>query len=228
MLHSGDRPSIVLSGVDSESQHYLGQANILVEGIDGSGKDEFVRMLSKVLKDRFSYHPARTLAIVGQPFFRYDNTGHIRALIERGELRCSYDQAVQLLTQNRQLHEVELTKYGGVVICLRGVLTELATLERLFSSQTSQTLGQTRVIDIAILIDTEPEKAFERICRRSRPPDWRETPEELAYFRRWYLEHTEFGFIRKFIVFNNSKTLADLEAFAAYIADFLEAKWSYQ
>lgn len=228
MLLRGEQHPTPLSAASRKTKRYLGQANILVEGIDGSGKDEFVRMLSRVLKARFSYHPARPLAIVGQPAFRYDSTGKVRKLIERGTLCCSYGEAVELLTHNRQLHEVELRDYGGVVICLRGILTEQATLERLFNNRAPQTLGQSRVIDIAILIDVEPQEAYERICRRGLPLDWRETPKELSFFRDWYLEHTQFDFVRQFLVFNNSGTLADLADFAAYVADLLEAKWSCQ
>ena len=226
MAPSGELRVKLGAGVEREPVRYLGRANILVEGIDGSGKDEFVRMLSAALKARFAYNPSRTLAIVGQPAFRHDSTGQVRALIERGERCCSLEQAVELFTRNRQLHEAELSQYGGVVICLRGVLTELATLARLFGDATPQTLGQSRVIDLAVIIDADPQDAYVRICRRTRPPDWRETPEHLAFFRSRYLEHTELGFIRECIVFRNDGALADLEAFAGRIADRLEAAWS--
>lgn len=221
----GERRSKPKANVESDHARYLGRANILVEGIDGSGKDEFVRMLSAELKARFTYNPAHTLAIVGQPAFRYDSTGKVRALIERGEKCCSLEQAIELLTRNRQFHEAELSQYEGVVICLRGVLTELATLTRIFGDVTHQTLGQSRNIDLAIIIDADPDEAYGRICRRTRPPDWRETLEHLAFFRNYYLEHTELGFIRKHIVFCNDGTLSDLEAFAVHIADRLEAAW---
>lgn len=225
MTPSHEQWTKLKTDIDSEPARYLGRANLLVEGIDGSGKDEFVRMLSTVLKARFAYNPACTLAIVGQPAFRYDSTGQVRALIERGERCCSLEQANELLSRNRQLHEAELSQYGGVVICLRGVLTELATLARLFGDATPRTLGQSRIIDLAVIIDADPQEAYERICRRTRPPDWRETPEHLAFFRSCYLEHTELGFIRERIVFRNDGTLADLEAFAGHIADRLEAAW---
>ncbi len=212
--------------IESDPARYLGRTNILVEGIDGSGKDEFVRMLSTTLKARFAYNPDHSLAIVGQPAFRYDGTGQVRALIERGEKCCSLEQAIELLTRNRQLHEAELSQYGGVVICLRGILTELATLARLFDDAALRTLGQSRMIDLAVIIDADPQDAYVRICRRTRPPDWRETPEHLAFFRRYYLEHTKPEFIREHIVFRNDGTLADLDAFASYVADRLEAAWN--
>jgi thymidylate kinase len=225
MTPLGEQSSKPKANIGSDPARHLGRANILVEGIDGSGKDEFVRMLSAELKARFVYNPAHTLAIVGQPAFRHDSTGQVRALIEQGERCCSLEQAIELLTLNRQLHEAELSQYGGVVICLRGVLTELATLTRLFGDATLLTLGQSRMIDLAVIIDANPDEAYVRICRRARPPDWRETPEHLAFFRNYYLEHTELGFIRERIVFRNDGTLADLKAFAVSIADRLEASW---
>lgn len=221
----GERWSKQKANIESDPTRYLGRANILVEGIDGSGKDEFVRMLSTELKARFVYNPAHTLAIVGQPAFRHDSTGQVRALIEQGEKCCSLEQAIELLTRNRQLHEAELNQYGGVVICLRGVLTELATLARLFGDVTPRTLGQSRMIDLAVIIDADPDEAYVRICRRARPPDWRETPEHLAFFRNCYLKQTELGFIRERIVFRNDGTLADLKTFAVHIVDRLGATW---
>ena len=190
-----------------DCKRYLGRANILVEGIDGSGKDEFVRMLSTILKARFAYDPAHPLSIVGQPAFRYDSTGEVRALIERGDKCCSLERAVELLTQNRQCHEAEIRQYGGVVICLRGVLTEMATLALLFCDEAPRMLGQSQLIDLAIIIDADPQEAYRRICRRTRPPDWRETPEHLAFFRKQYLKHTELSFIRERVVFCNNGTL---------------------
>lgn len=75
-MSNGQNPK---ADIESDPARYLGRTNILVEGIDGSGKDEFVRMLSTTLKAHFAYNPDHSLAIVGQPAFRYDGTGQVRA-----------------------------------------------------------------------------------------------------------------------------------------------------
>lgn len=51
--------------IESDPARYLGRTNILVEGIDGSGKDEFdPYALDHAEGLRFAYNPDHSLAIV--------------------------------------------------------------------------------------------------------------------------------------------------------------------
>lgn len=196
-------------------------ATLLVEGIDGSGKDEFVKMLRLEIQRRFVHSENETLSIVGQPAFRFDETGKVRALVERGEPVCSLNEAIHHLSENRRIHEEYLTRYRGIVVCLRGILTERATLARLFGCSDAGNLGQTRPIDLLIVIDTDTSVAFERILKRTRPCDWRETPENLPFFRQFYLDSTMPSCVRKKIVYLNNKGLEDLAVFAQTVANEL-------
>jgi thymidylate kinase len=204
----------------------MGRANVLVEGIDGSGKDTFVSLLSGVLKERFDYAPEASLSIVGQPAFCFDDTGRVRALVERGEVQGGLDEAIRSLVENRRLHEAYLERYGGVVVCSRGVLTEMATLARIFGCREPGSLGQTRPIDLLVIIDADPAIAYQRILSRQRAPDWRETPENLGFFRRYYLEADSPPCVRGRIVYENARGLAELAMFAAAVADRLERCWT--
>lgn len=204
----------------------LGRANVLVEGIDGSGKDEFVKRLVRILKGRFVYTPEASLSVVGQPAFCFDDTNLVRALIERGEARVSLEETIQCLSENRRQHEAYLARYSGVVICLRGVITELATLARLFGNDALVDLGQARPIDLLVVIDADPVVARKRILGRERPPDWRESPENLVFFRRFFLEVPDLPFVRRRLVFQNIGALGDLDRFAGEVADELERCWA--
>lgn len=206
----------------------LGRANILVEGIDGSGKDEFVARLVRLLKSRFEYAPDATLSIVGQPAFQFDKDGLLRALMERGEVLASLDNTIEILVENRRCHEEYLKRYSGLVFCLRGILTEIGTLMRLFNASSSSigSLGQERAIDLLVIVDADPDVAYRRILGRPRPPDWRETPENLVFFRQFYLDKTDIPCVRQRLVFENAGTLEDMDMFVAKVADLIEKIWS--
>lgn len=203
----------------------VGRVNILVEGIDGSGKDEFVARLVRIMKSRYEYSPEATISVVGQPAFKFDSDGVVRALIERGEVLVSAKEAKALLKENRRCHEEYLKRYNGVVFCLRGILTEMATLARLFDETDFEDLGQTRPIDILVVVDADPDVAYKRILSRNRPPDWRETPEHLSFFRNFYLSQTNISYVRECIVFENMGSLEDMDTFAASLADRIEKIW---
>ncbi len=163
---------------------------ILLEGIDGSGKDTFADFFRHAIYERFRYDPDLTLSIVGQPCFRFDADGIIRRFIEGGEVLSPFDAMVQELTRNRELHEDYLRRYGGIVLCIRGLLTDLGTLARLYSKTPSGCVGQRRAIDHLVILDVPPDEARRRIEARGISPTWRESIENLSFFREFFLSCT--------------------------------------
>jgi thymidylate kinase len=195
---------------------------LLVEGIDGSGKDTFAGLLREAIIERFRYDPAATLSVVGQPCFRFDVADHVRALIERGERPASYEEMVSELTRNRTLHEEYLARYGGFIICIRGLLTDLGTLQRVYGRVPDGLLGQQRSIDRLVIVDLPPEEARRRIEARGTPPTWRESPTHLSFFRSFYLGYRlPSGHGRTTVVRNEDR--ASLAAAAGAVADELLA-----
>lgn len=165
---------------------YLPNKFILIEGIDGSGKDTFASFLATTLKEKATYHPDHTLSIVGQPAFRFDNSGILKRFIEDGETSTSYEETVRLLKKNRTAHENYLTQYGGTKLCIRGLLTDMGTLERLYGKHTVN-LGHNIPIDKVIIIDVDPTIARKRIVKRGIPETWRESLSHLTFFRNFFL-----------------------------------------
>jgi thymidylate kinase len=162
---------------------------MLIEGIDGSGKDTFADLLALEICKRFSYDAWATLSIIGQPCFRYEKDDTIRRFIEAGECSLNCEAMLKALARNRRLHEHYLKQYGGFIICIRGLLTDLGTIERLYGRTVENSLGQSRLIDQLVVVDVDPDKALHRIHTRGIPPTWRETPENLCFFRDFFRKH---------------------------------------
>jgi len=197
---------------------------ILIEGIDGSGKDTFANFLKIEIMKRFRYEEDATLSIVGQPCFRFDNEGKIRRFIEGGEVTLPYDLMIKELTQNRILHQQYLQKYGGIKICIRGLLTDLGTLTRLYDQYPSnEYLGQKLKIDRLIIVDVSPDEAFRRIELRGVPPTWRESLEHLTFFREFFLKQSSLPIFNKKTIIKN-EDIESIESAAIKIADELHAQ----
>jgi thymidylate kinase len=194
-------------------------AFLLFEGIDGSGKDTLVQMLAEEIRVRFAYHPERSLSIVGQPRFVFDDTGLARALIEGGRSDCSFEQAVAVLSESRRRHEAYLDRYGGFTLCIRGLLTELATLERLYGRRGE--MSQRRPIERLVIVDVDPALAWERIRERGGADSWRETPENLNFFREWLLGFEPTFPVGRVQIVRNHGDLHALRAVAVAIAEEL-------
>lgn len=193
---------------------------ILVEGIDGSGKDTFVDILREELMKRFYYDELATISIVGQPAFKFDKDNHIRKLIEYGQVECSCQELVKKLTENRQRHEHDISIYKGITICIRGLLTDLATLERVYGVKEKTLLGQEKFIDKLIIIDVDPQIAWERIQKRDKI-DWRETPENLKFFRNFYINYVPKKIVAERIVIKNNDDIKKLKSAACTLAETL-------
>ncbi|MBC9784305.1 AAA family ATPase [Heliobacterium chlorum] len=176
---------------------------ILIEGIDGSGKDTLANYLKEAIYEHFRYDPSSTLSIVGQPSYRFDESGEVRKFIEEGIVSLPYAEMVEKLSANRRLHEQYLSKYKGIILCIRGLLTDLATLANRFGREHKGNLGQKIQIDELIILDTSPEVARQRIVERAIPTTWRESLEHLNFFRDYYIHHSDHLKVTKKRVLQN-------------------------
>jgi len=160
---------------------------ILIEGIDGGGKTTFVNFLEKEIKNNFTYSSKRTLSIVGQPFYSLEKNNSLSNMIEEGKISGNMKNDIRKLQLNRQKHEKFLsTNYSGLKICVRGVLTDIATLYAKYGILSNSSVGQGVKIDLLIIIDTPINKALQRIKKRDFI-QWREKYTHLLKFKKVYL-----------------------------------------
>lgn len=192
---------------------------ILVEGIDGSGKDTFVQFFVKALKKRFYYGDSSRISVLGQPDSSAACGEVAKNFIENNDCEGNFQDVIRVLSNNRQDSEDRILKIPGIIILIRGILTDKATFEKVFGHSAS--LGEGILIpqwDQLIIVDVDPAEADRRIQKRNIPRTWREHPEMLSYFREFYLgyENTKL-FKNKQIVDNHS--LAMLKATAERMAE---------
>lgn len=140
---------------------------ILVEGIDGSGKDTFVRFLDDEFKKRFKYSNERSISILGQPDSHLSCGKSAKKFIE--DLVYSNKHEVQqALYTNRIQFEKKIKNSPGICLVVRGIGTDRATYDFVFKNNTD-TLGENIVIkswDYFIVINVNPETANERIEKK--------------------------------------------------------------
>ncbi|WP_378957067.1 hypothetical protein [Pelosinus sp. sgz500959] len=175
---------------------------ILIEGTDGSGKDTFASILVDKLKERFLYDENATLSIVGQPLSKCKRGEEALSFIEDKKNNYSKDVVGQILTENRIDTEKYFNKLGGITICIRGLLTDLATYYHVFGEEAASNLGQTIMIDKLIIVDVDSKIADNRITERGLPRTWREYFEYLVYFRDYYLKYESQLYREKIVIEN--------------------------
>lgn len=178
---------------------------ILVEGIDGSGKDTFVRFLDDEFKKRFKYSKERSISILGQPDSHLPGGKDAKRFIE--DLVYSDKHEVrQALYTNRIQFERKIQNLPGICLVVRGIGTDRATYNFAFKNNTD-TLGENIVIkswDYYIVINVDTEIANDRIEKRGIPRTWREAPEYLSYFSDYFLNYDSEMFKKKLIIENTS------------------------
>lgn len=179
---------------------------ILIEGIDGSGKDTFANLLVVKIKERFRYTKNSPVSIIGQPYSKFKYGLKSKSFIENLNIKYSKDKIIKYLTENRIESEKYINSLGGVVICIRGVLTDIATFNYAFNENTNNTFGvctNIKCIDKLIIIDVDENKANDRIENRNIKRTWREYLPQLKYFRDFYLKYNSNHIKEKIIINNN-------------------------
>ncbi|TXJ29978.1 radical SAM protein [Brachyspira aalborgi] len=179
---------------------------ILIEGIDGSGKDTFANLLVVKIKERFRYTENSPVSIIGQPYSKFKYGLKSKSFIENLNIKYSKEKIIKYLTENRIESEKYINSLGGVVICIRGVLTDIATFNYAFNENTNNTFGvctNIKCIDKLIIIDVDENEANDRIENRNIKRTWREYLPQLKYFRDFYLKYNS-NYIKEKIIINNN------------------------
>ncbi len=177
--------------------------NILIEGIDGSGKDTFARYFARELKHRFLFSEESTISITGEPNSKLEYGAEAKKFVEDLVYEGNEKTVKDFLTKNRIAAEKEIKDLSGIKILIRGLVTDKATYYKVFKKE--ETLGENEQIhkwDLFIVVDVSPEVADERIEKRNIPRTWRESLEYLRYFREYYLNYNNDIFIEKIIIEN--------------------------
>lgn len=208
----------------------LPNMNILIEGIDGSGKDTFAKLLIEELKKRFKFNKKKTLSIMGEPNSKLKYGRLAKRIIEDYDVNLPFEMIEDVLTKNREESEKIKNEIEGIKILVRGVVTDIGTLKVKNNQFPKSDLGFKSHIDKFIVIDVDPKIADSRIEERGISRTWREEYKYLKEFREFYLEYKNKNFKEKLIIEN--KTMIALKNKAKEIADkiyiekFLEEKKS--
>lgn len=176
---------------------------ILIEGIDGSGKDTFARFFARELKKRFLFGDESTISITGEPNSRLECGLEAKKFVEDLIYEGNEKTVKDFLTKNRIASEKEIKLLPGIKILIRGLVTDKATYYKVFNKE--EALGEGEQIskwDLFIIVDVSPEVADDRIEKRNIPRTWRESLEYLRYFREYYLSYNNDIFMEKIIIEN--------------------------
>lgn len=176
---------------------------ILVEGIDGSGKDTFVQFLAVELRRRFRYGKGSTISVMGQPVSSLPYGTKAKRFIEDLDYK-SKESVIRAMLGNRAASEDMIRAMPGICILIRGLVTDLATFHHAFPDDDVEPGDGNIVWNYYIVIDAKVDVADERIGKREAQRTWRESPEYLSYFRDFYIRFESPAFIEKIILENTS------------------------
>ncbi len=191
---------------------------ILIEGIDGSGKDTFAYLLIEELKKQFFYDIDSKISVVGQPDSSSEGGFEAKLFIEELKYTKEKSDLEKMIIKNRIASEKKFEALPGIVILIRGIVTDKATFYYNFKDEPY--LGEGEVIklwDKFIVIDVDSAVANQRIEKRGSPRTWRENIEQLSFFRKYFLDYTSQIFKEKIIIYNDK--ISYLEEKASLIAE---------
>lgn len=195
---------------------------ILIEGIDGGGKSQFVKFLEIEIKKKFNKHKNRTLSIFGQPSYSIEKNNHIKNMIEFGQVSGDIKSDINRFKTNRITHERYInSNYKGLKVCVRGVLTDVGTLYCKYNKLVKSNVGQNINIDLLIIIDAPILKALHRIKKREKK-QWRENYNLLSKFKNIYLNRKyilKYLKPKKIIIIRNNKNLQYLQSQAKKVVN---------
>lgn len=194
---------------------------ILVEGIDGSGKDTFVHFLVVELKRRFRYCDGSPISVMGQPDSSLPYGTEAKRFIE-DLVYESKESVIRAIHGNRAASEDKIQAMQGICILIRGLVTDFATFHHAFPDDDTE-LGEGNIVwDFYIVIDVKADVADERIRKRGLQRTWRESLKYLSYFREFYLGFESPAFAGKMILKNMS--FATLQHAAERLANEIYAE----
>lgn len=185
----------------------LPNKNILIEGIDGSGKDTFACFLIDELKKRFKLSADAAVSLMGQPMSRFPFGEAAKRFLECREYKYGQAYVETGLAENRRHCENFMQKNQGINICIRGLLTDLATISAVFGNNISMTLGGGIRYDFLFIVTTDVKTALERISARGKKRQWREEDAWLYFFQNYYLSYKQKGFFPNIQVVRNDDLL---------------------
>lgn len=204
LLNRIDRDGFIYTKEIIHKKKSLPDVKILIEGIDGSGKDTFAFFLIEELKKRFYFESGKSVSIMGQPMSNLKFGKQAKKFVE--ELAYDDFQHIEkILTVNRLESEKIISQKKGVVVLIRGYLTDKFTYEKV-KGNTAPCLGMGKIIgkwDKLIIVDCNPVIADSRIEKRGIPRTWRESLDNLKYFRKKYLEYDNDNLFKEKIVIKN-------------------------
>lgn len=206
--------------IGNDNLHKIEAPNllILIEGIDGSGKDTFAYIFVNELKKRFYYSNTSKISVMGQPDSHLNFGQDCKNFVENG-IYLEESKIINSLIINRQESEKKIKNLSGIIILIRGLVTDKAIVNKIFNRE-DEYLGENKIIkkwDKFILIDVDEKTADKRIESRAEERDWRENKELLHYFRNYYLNYNSSIFSEK-IIFKNDD-INKLREFAIKLAD---------
>ena len=215
-IYSVYNDTIITSTNKPELKHSIPNMTLLVEGIDGSGKDTFVKLLVKELKNYFKYDGIRSISVMGQPDSHLSHGVEAKKFIE-DKIFTTEKESYNDLCENRKASELKIKKINGIKILIRGFVTDRATFNYVFNKDINLAEGTyIKKWDYFIVVHSEPKIADHRISIRGIPRTWREDIDYLTYFSKYYLKFDSLMFEKKLIIIN--KTIEELKSEAKKLA----------
>ena len=207
------------NSTDTTSTRRLSDLEILIEGIDGSGKDTFARYMCEYMKERVIRGPY-SISIVGDPSSGEKYGHEVKRFIEDAEIVYDYKETCRRLKENRLAHHYALKhNYPGLRIFVRSVLTEVATLQILFSGESVENADVSGFAKV-IVIKVDPSVADIRIENRGKQRTWREHIKFLRCFDKLLLRQV-CGSPNLIVVENSSDNETELKIKARAVGELL-------